>query len=653
MTAEFGQIFLILGLLCAVFQAAFPLLGAAMRDPRLMAAARPAAIAQFVLVAAAFGALTVAHATSDFTVLNVVENSHTAKPFIYKLTGVWGNHEGSMLLWVLILAAYGAALAAAPTMSALRVRTISIQGMIAVAFLAFILFTSNPFARVFPPPADGQDLNPLLQDPGLVIHPPVLYLGYVGFSVAFAFAVAGLISGRIDEAWAREARPWALAAWTFLTIGIGLGSWWAYYELGWGGFWAWDPVENASFMPWLAGTALIHSIRVLEVRGAFKAWTTLLAILAFSLSLVGTFLVRSGVLTSVHAFATDPARGSFILAILAVFIGGALALFAVRGPALKSEAAFSPVSREGGLLLNNVLLVAACATVFIGTFYPLFVDVTTGERISVGAPYFNIVFTPFALFALLAVAPAATLAWKKGSLPTALTRIAPAFGAAIAAFAIAALLYWPKGVTACVVASLAAFAGASTIIDLAKRIRVFEKGAGARFGALPRSYVAMSLGHLGIAIVALGVVGAGAWKSETIAYAREGDTVSVAGFDATLLNVTEAEGPNYILQDAAFDISRNGKRQYRLSAEKRFYPVRGMQTTEAAIATDLAGDLYLTLGEYNEERGFVVRAWRHPLTIWMWIGAALMAVAGIVGLRGRRTANKVSAPAGMPTVAAE
>ncbi len=418
MTAEIGQLLLIFAGLAALFQGVFPLAGAHFGNSALMRAARPAALLQFALVAAAFATLTFGHATSDFSIRNVFENSHTAKPLIYKLTGVWGNHEGSMLLWSLILAGFGAAVAVKGKAGALAARALGVQGLIAVAFLAFIIFTSNPFLRLFPAPADGQDLNPLLQDPGLVIHPPFLYLGYVGFSIAFAYAVAGLISGRIDEAWAREARPWALSAWVFLTIGIALGSWWAYYELGWGGFWAWDPVENASFMPWLAGTALIHSIRVLEVRGAFRAWTTLLAILAFSLSLIGTFLVRSGVLTSVHAFATDPARGLFILIILGVFIGGALTLFALRGPALQSSAGFRPVSREAGLLVNNVIMVAACATVFIGTFYPLFIDVVSGEKLSVGAPYFNIVFLPFMAAALLIMSPAAALAWKKGSSPT-------------------------------------------------------------------------------------------------------------------------------------------------------------------------------------------------------------------------------------------
>jgi cytochrome c-type biogenesis protein CcmF len=653
MTAEIGQLFLIFALLAALFQGVFPLAGAHVGDPALMRAGRTAALVQLALVAAAFAALAHAHAVSDFSVRNVVENSHTAKPFIYKLTGVWGNHEGSMLLWALILAGYGGAVALWGGRSALSVRALGVQGLIAVAFLAFILFTSNPFARVFPAPADGQDLNPLLQDPGLAIHPPFLYLGYVGFSVAFSYAVAGLISGRIDEIWAKEARPWALAAWTFLTIGIALGSWWAYYELGWGGFWAWDPVENASFMPWLAGTALIHSIRVLEVRGAFRAWTTLLAILAFSLSLVGTFLVRSGILTSVHAFAVDPARGLFILVILGVFIGGALTLFAVRGPALRSPATYSAVSREGGLLLNNVIMVASAATVFTGTFYPLFVDVLSGEKISVGAPYFNIVFLPFMAAALLIIAPAAAIAWKKGSIGAAAARVAPA---ALAAAAVALIALWlasPGNVAAALGVAFAGGAGGGTLLDRARRVRLFEPHAAARTRSLPRSYVAMTIAHVGFAITAVGVIGVGGLKAETIVYAREGDVVSVGGFDARLVRVEQTQGPNYVSEFAHFEISRGGKKLPAMAAERRFYPVRGMQTTEAAIATDIAGDLYLTVGDFNEARGWVVRAWRHPLTIWMWIGAGLIALGGVIGMAGERRSAAARAPSFADKAAAE
>ncbi len=650
MTAEFGQIFLIFALLAALFQGVFPLAGAHKGDWILMRAGRPAALVQFGLVTCAFAALTFAHATSDFSVRNVFENSHTDKPFIYKLTGVWGNHEGSMLLWALILAGYGAAVALNGKRSALTARALGVHGLIAVAFLAFVLLTSNPFARLFPAPLDGQDLNPLLQDPGLAIHPPFLYLGYVGFSVAFAYAVAGLIEGRVDEFWAREIRPWALTAWTFLTIGIGLGSWWAYYELGWGGFWAWDPVENASFMPWLAGTALIHSIRVLEVRGAFKAWTLLLAILAFSLSLVGTFLVRSGVLTSVHAFAVDPARGLFILIILALFIGGALTLFALRGPALTSNAAYSAVSREGSLLANNVIMVAACSTVFVGTFYPLFIVVLTGEKLSVGAPYFNIVFLPFMAVALLIMAPAAAISWKRGSIGDALVRVAPAGLAAIGAGAIALWIAWPEKIGAGLGIALATWAGAGALVDFARRTRPLDRNMIVRFGSLPRNYIAMTVAHLGFAIAAIGVIGVSGYKTETIAYAREGEILSVGGFDARLVKVEQRQGPNYLSEFAYFEIKRRGESLRPMAAERRFYPVRGMQTTEAAVATDVFGDLYLTLGDYNEDRGWVVRAWRHPLTIWLWIGVALISIGGMIGLLGVRNRVPSRAPASAGSV---
>ncbi|MEO0400594.1 MAG: heme lyase CcmF/NrfE family subunit [Pseudomonadota bacterium] len=639
MIGELGTLTLLLALAAALYQGLFPLAGASLSDARLMRAGAAGAGAQAVLVAAAFVLLTIAHANSDFSIANVYENSHTAKPFVYKLSGVWGSHEGSMLLWALILAGFGGVLALQRNaMDGLKARTLAVQGLIAAAFLAFILFTSNPFARIFPAPVEGQDLNPLLQDPGLAVHPPFLYFGYVGFSIVFAFAAAGLMSGRIDEAWARAVRPWATASWTFLTIGIGLGAWWAYYELGWGGFWAWDPVENASFMPWLAGTALIHSIRVTETRGAFKAWTALLALLAFSLSLVGTFLVRSGVLTSVHAFAVDPARGVFILAILAASVGGGLALYALRAPSLTSDARFDAVSREGGLFVNNILLVAACATVFIGTFYPLFAEAMSGEKLSVGAPYFNLAFTPFAFISLFILGPAAALAWKRGRLGAALGRIWPAALAGLAAIIIAFWLARPREAAALLGAGLAVWAGGSVVLDLLKRIRILEAGAAVRFAALPRSSLAMTVGHLGFAVVALGVIGAGVWKSETIAYVQPGDSVTVGGFNVGLISVDQAEGPNYVTETARFEAHRgaasgdsgDSSGTHEIVAERRFYPVRGMQTTEAGVVSTLLGDLYVTVGDRDPSRGWVVRAWRRPLALWMWIGAGLMALGGAI-----------------------
>ena len=642
MTAEIGQVFLALAFFAALFQGGALVFGA--RAVSGAAIFKRAAFLQFAAVSAAFATLTALHATSDFSVLNVVENSHSTKPFVYKLTGVWGNHEGSMLLWILILATFGAAVALSRAGAGLlTVRTLAVQGAVASMFLAFLLFTSNPFARISPAPLDGKDLNPLLQDPGLIIHPPFLYLGYVGYSIVFAFAISGLIGGRIDRLWARAVRPWALASWVFLTIGIALGSWWAYFELGWGGFWAWDPVENASFMPWLAGTALIHSIRVLEVRGAFQAWTVLLAILTFSLSLVGTFLVRSGILTSVHAFAVDPARGIFILAILGAVVGGALALFAVRGPALKSEATFELVSREAGLLANNILLVAACSIVFIGTFYPLFVDVATGERLSIGAPYFNLVFPFFVLPLLLFLAPATTTPWRRGEVVGILRRMAPAALAATAAAVIAAWAASPRSVAAIAAFAFAVWVFGGVFVEAARRLRRNRTEGGApRVLSLPKSFVAMSVAHAGVAIVVIGVVGAGVWKRETIAYASIGDTLSVGSYLATLQSVEPFVGPNYQAEKATFEISRNGRMRKKIVAERRFYPVRSMQTTEAAVWSTALGDVYFTIGEHVEARGWVVRGYVHPFASWMWVGAAFMAGGGVIGLfpRAKRAPKK-------------
>ncbi len=648
MIAEFGQFALILAMLAALLQGTFPFAGVARGDFALASIGRSAALAQATLVALAFACLTIAHATSDFSVLNVVQNSHTAKPFIYKLSGVWGNHEGSMLLWILILAVYGAAVAinARDDAPALTAQVLGVQGLVAFAFIAFILFTSNPFERIFPAPADGADLNPLLQDPGLAIHPPFLYLGYVGFSVTFAYAIAGLLQKRVDADWAQAVRPWALAAWVFLTIGIALGSWWAYYELGWGGFWAWDPVENASFMPWLAGTAFLHSVRVVEKRDALKVWTVLLAILAFSLSLIGTFLVRSGILTSVHAFAVDPARGVFILAILGVVIGGSLTLFALRGAFLTTQSTFQPVSREGAILLNNVFLVTACATVFIGTFYPLFVDIVSSERLSVGAPFFNATFLPLMAALLFVLAPGAALAWKKGDIKSGLAQLFPAMAAGVAGAVIALWLTWPKPVAAALGAGLAVWAIAGTVTDIARRTKVFSvpvRDSLTRLGGLPRSYVGMSLAHFGLAIVALGVLGAGVWRTETVRLMQIGDVVAVGAYEARLTEVVHSEGPNYVTEVAQFEILKGGRQVREMSAERRFYPVRGMQTTEAAIWTTLAGDVYLTLGEESQVGGWAVRAFFNPLVIWMWIGSGIIALGGVVAAgerafapRGRR-----------------
>lgn len=645
MAAELGLTALILALMISIYQSIFPMLGVYRGDSRLANSARSAAIVQFLLVATSFAFLTYVHAVSDFSVKNVVENSHSAKPFIYKLTGVWGNHEGSMLLWVLILTAYGGALALSGKpgkISTLSARTLGIQGLISAAFIAFLLFTSNPFERIIPSPPDGMDLNPLLQDPGLIIHPPFLYLGYVGFSITFSYAVAGLLQGRIDADWARIVRPWALSAWVFLTIGIALGSWWAYYELGWGGFWAWDPVENASFMPWLAGVALIHSIRVVENRKTLKAWTVLLAISAFSLSLIGTFLVRSGILTSVHAFAVDPTRGVFILAILGLVIGGSLLVYALRAGTLSSEGAFAPVSRESAILFNNVLIMTACATVFIGTFYPLFIDVISGERLSVGAPYFNATFLPLMALLLVVIAPGAAMAWKKGSMTT-LKRLWPVALVAMVSMAIALWLSWPKTVAAALGAGLAVWAGGGAIYDLLNRIKAFSSNPGtiwARLTGLPRAYLGMTIAHVGLAIVVLGVLGAGVWRSEHIQFMTPGDSIMIGGFTLQLTGVSQEQGPNFVSESARFAIERKDKAVRTMVAERRFYPVRRMQTTEAAIWTTLKGDLYISVGERTTEAGWPVRVYYNPLVFWLWAGAGIMALGGITAATRRPASTR-------------
>lgn len=652
MIAEIGHFALILAFLVSLVQAPVLAIGAATRDEAFAAFGRRCAYALFALTAASFASLLASFAASDFSVVNVFENSHTAKPMIYKLTGTWGNHEGSMLLWVLILATFGAMLARQRRSIPLDLHalTLAVQGLIAAAFLAFILFTSNPFERLFPTPADGQGLNPLLQDIGLAIHPPFLYLGYVGFSIPFSFAVAALIRGRADSVWARLVRPWALAAWTFLTIGIVLGAWWAYYELGWGGWWAWDPVENASFMPWLAGTALIHSIRVVERRDTLKGWATLLAIATFSLSLVGTFLVRSGIITSVHAFAVDPTRGVFILMILAAAAGGALALFAFRASSLTPTGAFAPASRETALIVNNVLLMAACATVFFGTFYPLFVDVFTGARISVGAPYFNAVFTPIAALMLLLAAAGAMLPWKRADLAAAARRLGPAAGAAAVAAIIVAALAADHRMIGAGMAALVVWLAAGTLTDLAGRIKLFRaplRDSLVRARSLPRAAHGAFIAHFGLAVFALGATGVSLWKDERIILMQLGDTVRFAEHDVTLKSVTIVDGPNYQAEEAVFEARGRGA-PFLLIGERRFYPVRAMQTTEAGIRARGVGDLYVTVGENATGEGWPVRLHFFPLVGCLWWGAAIAAFGGALAMtdRGRRPVKspRVAAP---------
>ncbi|CAO3376936.1 heme lyase CcmF/NrfE family subunit [Azospirillum argentinense] len=643
MIPELGHYALVLALFVALVQSGVPLVGAATGNAAWMGVARPAAIAQMLLVLVAYGALTWAHVVSDFSVSNVVANSHSMKPMLYKVSGVWGNHEGSMMLWIVMLTAFGAAVGifGRNLPPSLKARVIAVQGMIGVGFLLFILITSNPFLRVVPAPLDGNDLNPLLQDPGLAFHPPFLYAGYVGFSIAFSFAVAALIEGRVDPAWARWVRPWTLAAWSTLTAGIALGSWWAYYELGWGGWWYWDPVENASFMPWLAGTALLHSAIVVEKRDALKTWTILLAIITFSLSLMGTFLVRSGILTSVHAFAVDPARGVFILVLLAIATGGSLLLYSVRAPSLKTGGLFAPVSREGSLVLNNLLLSTATATVFIGTLYPLFLDVLDLGKVSVGPPFFNATFIPVAIPMVIAMVVGPFLAWKRADLLGALTRLWTAGVATVACVAIAAYVTNGGGpLLALVGVALAAWAFFGSIAEFAERIRLFRipvKDSWNRAVNLPRSAWGMTIAHACMGIAIAGMTGTSAWQSETIKAMKPGDNATVGAYAVHFDSVGTVQGPNYSAEQGVFTVTRDGRTIATLTPQRRSYPVTRMTTTEAAIHTTWLSDVYVALGDPTQNgTAWTVRLYHHPLVPWIWIGSLGMMLGGLVSLSDRR-----------------
>jgi cytochrome c-type biogenesis protein CcmF len=648
MIAEAGHYALVLALGLALIQSFVPLLGARWGDPALMNVARSTALAQFVFVAASFAALVTLHVTSDFSVVNVFENSHSLKPLIYKITGVWGNHEGSMLLWVLILALFGGLVAAFGNNLplSLRAHVLAVQAWIAGAFYLFILITSNPFLRIPNPPIEGRDLNPVLQDIGLAVHPPMLYLGYVGFSISFSFAIAALMEGRIDAAWARWVRPWTLMAWIFLTLGIAMGSYWAYYELGWGGWWFWDPVENASLMPWLAGTALLHSALVMEKRNALKVWTILLSILTFSLSLLGTFLVRSGVLTSVHAFASDPTRGVFILLILCVFIGGSLSLFAARASSLKQGGLFAPISREGALVLNNLFLTTACATVFIGTLYPLALEVLTGDKISVGAPFFNLTFGPLFVPLMIAVPFGPMLAWKRGDLYGAAQRLLAAGIAALIAIALA--WAWARGGSALapLAIGLAIFVVAGAIVDLVERTGLFRNPLAISFRrarGLPRSAWGSAFAHAGIGIALIGIVCETTWNSEYIGTLKPNDLIPFAGYQLKLDSLSQRQGPNYREMVAAFSVSLDGEKLSVMTPSKRNFTTRGgASTTEAALLTRGVSQLYISLGDTTADGGVTVRIYHKPLVLLIWYGPVLMAFGGMLSLSDRRL--RVGAP---------
>ncbi|MEM6407759.1 MAG: heme lyase CcmF/NrfE family subunit [Pseudomonadota bacterium] len=647
MIPELGQFALSLALMAALVQSILPIWGAARGNTVWMASGQATAVTQAVLTAFAFWALMHAFVVSDFTVRNVVENSHSLKPMIYKVAGTWGSHEGSLLLWVLILAIFGAgvALLGSNIPAGLKARTLSVQAWISVGFLSFMIFTSNPFERVFPPPLDGQDLNPLLQDFGLAIHPPLLYVGYVGFSIVFSFAVAALIEGRVDPAWARWVRPWTLVSWMALTGGIALGSWWAYYELGWGGWWFWDPVENVSFMPWLAGTALLHSAIVTEKRDTFKAWTILLAILTFSLSIFGTFIVRSGLLTSVHAFAVDPERGMYILALLGVSTIGSLALFAWRAPAMESGGLFAPISREAGLLINNLLIATATATVLFGTLYPLFLEAITGEKISVGPPFFNASFIPITLPLIMVMGLGPHLSWKRADLPGVLARLKWLGVLVLVATLIVAWLRDGGPLLATISMGIAFWLIGATIQDWARRVKLTQSGAWARIKRMPRASHGMSLAHLGLAVLMMGAIGASAWKTDTVSFAEPGTVVQIAGFDVEFQGVVQERGPNYIAQVATLNVTRDGDFVTQLFPERRFYPVAGSTTTESAIRQTLAGDLYASIAEPSSEQAeglWTLRLIYEPLVNFLWIGSVMLVLGGALSLSDRRL--RVGAP---------
>jgi cytochrome c-type biogenesis protein CcmF len=646
---EIGHFALVLALALALVQMIVPLVGARVGSQPMMAVAGPVTVTGFALTALSFTALAIAYARSDFSVANVWENSHSLQPLIYKITGTWGNHEGSMLLWVLILTFFGALVAVFGTNlpATLKANVLAVQGAIGTAFFLFILITSNPFARLSPAPVEGRDLNPILQDFGLAVHPPLLYLGYVGFSVCFSFSVAALIEGRIDAAWARWVRPWTLVAWIFLTGGIAMGSYWAYYELGWGGFWFWDPVENASFMPWLAGTALLHSAIVMEKRSALKIWTLLLAILTFSLSLLGTFLVRSGVLTSVHAFATDPTRGVFILAILMLFIGGSLALFALRASTLAAGGLFQPISREGALVLNNLFLTTATATVLIGTLYPLAVEALSADKISVGAPFFNMTFTPLMVPLLLLVPFGPLLAWKRGDVLAAAQRLMVAFAAALLAALVTLVFIDGASVLAALGAGLAFWLICGALTDLAVKAGVGNVAwnvSARRLVGLPRSIFGTAVAHLGLGLTLLGMVGTLCFGAERILSMHAGETVEIAGRALRFDGLYPAPGPNYTEQNGRFVLlNAAGAASGEVTSSKRFYPVRQMTTTEAGIRTIGFSQLYISLGDEGADGSVVVRIWWKPLVTLIWGGGLVMMVGGAMSLADRRL--RVGAPA--------
>jgi cytochrome c-type biogenesis protein CcmF len=641
MIAELGHFALLLALMTSIIQASLPLVGAHRQDRGLMSLASYCGVASFILVAIAFASLAASFINDDFSVKLVASGSQIAKPLIYKITGVWANHEGSMLLWVLILVVFAAliALFGGNIPAPLKARVLAIQGMIAAAFLAFLVFTSNPFERLLNPPLDGTGMNPILQDPGLAVHPPCLYMGYVGFSVAFAFAVAALIEGKVDAAWARWVRPWVLIAWCFLTMGITLGSFWAYYILGWGGWWFWDPVENVSFMPWLAGTALLHSALVVERRHALVSWTILLSILTFSLSLIGTFVVRSGVLTSVHSFATDPARGTFILMIIFVATGGALILYALRIPAVKQGAPFAAISRESSLLLNNALLVVAAGIVFVGTFYPLVIDLIGRDKISIGPPYYNRTFVPLFIPLLITMVIGPFLKWKRDDLSVTLKKLNVPLVIAVCAVLFIAFATLGKYILTGFGIGVAVWIVVGSIWVVVKRAKIGSVSAEQSWSILkttPRAYYGLLLAHVGMGLVVGAIATVTTWQKENIISLKAGDATMIGSYGVKLVKVDQVPGPNYEAERGTFELSSGGLVFKVMTAERRFYPVQQSQTNQTGIRTNGFSNVYIAMGEADNNGGWTVRLYYHPMAPWLWIGGFIMALGGFVSLSDRR-----------------
>jgi len=645
MIAELGHYFLVLALGLTVIQAIFPMIGAARGSERMMMLGQPAAYGQFFFSLLAFLALTYSYLISDFSVAVIARNSHSLKPLLYKISGVWGNHEGSLLFWVMFLALFGAMVAyfGRGLPKSLRARVLSVQAMVGIGFYLFMLLTSNPFDRLSDVPFEGNGLNPLLQDPGLVFHPPFLYLGYVGLSVVFSFAIAALIEGRVDPAWARWVRPWTLLAWVFLTIGIVLGSWWAYYELGWGGWWAWDPVENASFMPWLVATALLHSAIVVEKRDTLKSWTILLAIIAFSFSLLGTFIVRSGIITSVHAFATDPERGLYILVFLALVIGGSFLLFAIRSDKLQAGGLFAPISRESGLMINNLFLSVAAAVVLYGTMHPLLSDAFFGVKSSVGAPFFNLVFSLLMIPLVVTMVYGPHLKWKRADIKGISQRLMAVTGIALLAALMTFYATYGGAIMPVIWIGIGVWLLLSSLQELASRIKLFQapfKDSMSRLRRQPRSSWGMTLGHFGFAVGLLGIVGTSAWTIEAQKVMGLGEEMTIGGYRLTLKNVIPVAGPNYTAVRGIISVSpknaeENGE-SFMAYPETRTYVSSPITTTEGAVKTTMAGDLFVVIGESQGQGRWGIRAYYKPMQVWFWIGTIIVVLGGLISLSDRR-----------------